>query len=335
MTSRPRSTAKTAHVESLTQLDDDEWDAALRETRRPYRFSHRAAAGRVLEAAYPGYRFIPYRAEYEDGSTILYPLVMVQRRLGPMSMALGMPLGWEGTPLPLTGTAQPVHLQALFDALEPCGVLKLHGGAGGSPPAAGNVSASVTHTLDVSGGFEVIWEGAFTASTRNMCRKAERGGLSVVQDSTPGGADAYYALYAESSRGWGYTDPPYPHQLFTALLASGHAQLWLGRVENRLIAGAVLLRGSEDLFYWSGAMDRDYRSVAPSNGVLRVAIEAACAEKVCYLDFGASTGLPGVEAFKRSFGAQPREYRTVSLSSWRYRQLERVRGRASRPHGRR
>lgn len=317
-------------LEELVPMDDAEWDAALAATGLPFRFSHRAAAGRALETAIPSYRFTPYRAAYDDGSSILFPLVAVTRQLRSLSMLLGMPFSLEGTPLPLAGTPSAPHVDALFREL---GALALYGGAGGSPPALGQVTHAVTHALDLSEGFDAVWSGSFTAKNRNVCRKAERAGVTVADESATGAAD-YWALYEMTARGWGADQPPYPRELFAALLASGAAELWLARLDGRPVAGALLLRGSHDLLYWSGAMDREHAGVAPSNAVLRVAIESACSRGVGYLDFGASTGLPGVEAFKRSFGATPREFISVALSSRRQRSLEWSRRHVARGLGR-
>jgi CelD/BcsL family acetyltransferase involved in cellulose biosynthesis len=64
------------------------------------------------------------------------------------------------------------------------------------------------------------------------------------------------------------------------------------------------------------------QALAPSNALLSEAIKAACSRGVSYLDFGASEGLPGVEKFKQSFGAQAREYGYAEMRSLRYRVLE-------------
>jgi hypothetical protein len=163
-----------------------------------------------------------------------------------------------------------------------------------------------------------------------MCRKAQRGGLTVERDSSPAAIAAYASLYRASSEAWGYATPPYPDILFEALLASQWAELWVAREGPKTVGGAVMLRGSDDLLYWSGAMNREYRHLAPSNALIRAVVEDACERGISYLDFGASTGLSGVEAFKRSFGAEERPYSSVSLSSWGYRQLERVQQGAAR-----
>ncbi len=312
------------HVTALEQPADERWDAELEAAGQPFRFSHRAGAGRAFEAAFASYRFIPCQVQYSDGAAALFPIVRMERRLGPLSMALGMPLGLEGTPIALQGELTARHVELLLAVLDRCGALNLSGGAGGSPPALGSTTEEVTHVLDLTCGYDQLWRRSFTDRTRNMCRKAQRAGLEVAAQSGERAVDAYYDLYARNSVQRGYASPPYPRRLFHALLATGAAELWSARVNGELIAGAVLLRGSEDLLYWSGAMDRERRSAAPSNAVIRAAIESACERGYAYFDFGSSNGLPGVEAFKRSFGAAAKPYTTISLSSWPYRRIDRA-----------
>jgi hypothetical protein len=301
-------------VEELVRLADSDWDAALEETGAPYRFSHRAGAGRAFEAAYQGYRYEPYRVRFRDGVTLLVPLTRVQRRAPQLTMLLGMPLGLEGRPVALEGEPAIGHVHGLFKALGGRGSLALNGGASGSPP--GNGPQHATHTLDLRPGFEWLWEHRFSSKNRNSCRKGERSGVEVSRSTD---VAVYFDLYARASRAWGYQEPPYPPALFSELLGSGHAELWLGRLEDRAIAGALLLRGSDDMLYWSGAVDAEHRTLAPGNLVIKTAIASACERGIGSFDFGASAGLPGVAAFKESFGASEVAYRSVELSSRTYR----------------
>lgn len=311
---------KGESVRHLERLGDQEWDAAVDSSGRAFRFSHRAAAGRAFEDAYPSYVFEPYRVEYRDGTTLLLPLVRVTRRLASLSMMLGMPLGLEGTPITLAGTPTIAHIHGLFRALAGAGMLAIYGGGAGSPPSRPSIGCSaVTHVLDLGGGFERLWTDALTSRNRNSCRKAERAGVRVSRESSSHSVAAYWELYELASRARGYMHAPYPRRLFAALLRSEHAELWLARLDDRVIAGAVLLRGSEDLFYWSGAMDRRFQGVAPSNAVIRGALQSACTRNLTYFDFGSSGGLPGVEKFKESFGPEERKYHSVELSSRSYR----------------
>jgi hypothetical protein len=316
---------KAVPVRHLVALSHAEWDAALEAAGEPYRFSHRAAAGRAFEAAYREYSFEPYRVEFGDGAVMLVPLVRVTRRLRALTMMLGMPRGLEGTPLVLEGETGPGHIAGLFAALAGCGHLTINGGAGGSPPANAAAGRATTHVLDLTVGFEQLWNEAFSPKNRNKCRKAENAGVQAQNESTPAMARVYHEIYAAASAKWGYTEPPYPPELFAALLESPDAQLWIARLDQEPIAGTVLLRGSHDLLSWSTAILPGRQELAPNNALLRAAIEAACDAGVRYVDFGASEGLPGVAKFKESFGAQPQDYAIVELSSLPNRVLERVR----------
>ena len=322
-------------LESLTELGDVEWDDAVAGAGVPFRFSHRAAAGRALEAAVDSYEFTPLRADYSDSTSLLFPLVRMHRRLEAMSVALGMPLGFEGTPIPLHGTATAAHVEAMFKALDSCGALEIYGGAGGSPPELGELTRSETHTLDLRPGFEALWTGSFTPTNRNKCRKAQRAGVVVSCDSSANGLAAFAALHSRNAQNWESGGGTPRSALFAAVLATGHCELWLARVDGELAAGALLLFGSDDVLYWAAAMDRDHRNAAPGNAALAAAIEAACQRGVAYLDFGASAGMPGVETFKRSFGAQTVSYMSISLQSRRYRQLEWARQLVGAAHPRR
>jgi hypothetical protein len=311
---------KPVAVDELVALPDEQWDQAIEASGRPFRFSHRAAAGRAFEAAYEEYRFEPYRVVYRDGTSLLVPLVRVQRRARGLTMLLGMPLGLEGTPIVTAGDPTAGHADGLFHALGGRGVLALHGGACGSPPGAGSAPFE-THILDLRPGFEWLWDNAFSSKNRNSCRKAERAGVEVnLSDDV----DAYYDLYAAASRAWGYPEPPYPRALMGALLESGSGELWMGHLDGEPIAGALLLHGSQDTLYWSGAVAAEHRTLAPGNAVIKTAIAAGCDRGTVTFDFGASTGLPGVSAFKESFGAAEVSYRNLELSSRGYRIAERL-----------
>jgi len=313
---------KPVPVTELEILGGEAWDAALSIAGEPYRFSHRAAAGAAFEATYPEYRFEPCRVTYRDGAVGLVPLVRVRRRLDALTMMLGMPLGLEGTPVAVEGPLAPGHVQGLFDALDSCGRLVLHGGAGGSPPVDGSVEHVTTHVLDLRPGFEVLWTDSFTSKNRNMVRKADKRGVEIANETAAGRADTYYDIYADASKQWGYASPPYPRSLISALIDSGEAELWIAREEGEAVGGLILLRGSSDVLYWSGATVPGKQELAPSNALLSEAIKAACERGVEYLDLGGSTGLPGVERFKESFGAQPRDYAIAEVRSLRYRALE-------------
>lgn len=320
---------KRVGVEAVVQLSDTEWDAALAQAGNPFRFSHRAAAAQAFGSAYASYSDASCRVDFADGVSALFPLVRVSRRLGAMARFAGLPLGWEGTPVALSGNVRLEHIAGAFRALGGRGGIEIHGGAGSSPPGA-SPHAHATHVLELGRGFDALWTDAFSSRSRNSCRKAANAGIEVARRRDPGAIDLYYELYAAASKAWGYGEPPYPRALFHGLLVSDHAELWLASLEGRVIAGALMLEGSDDLFYWSGALDREFQGVAPSNAIIEAAIRSACERGLRYFDFGASGALAGVEKFKISFGAEARGSRSLTIETRTARGLEwcrvRVRG---------
>lgn len=319
----------TVRLDDVRRLPADAWDEALAASGQRFRFSHRAEAGLELERAYPSYEALRLEASWSDGSRWLLPLVRVRRRLRVLDRLEGMPLGWEGTPLdvgtPMGGGAGAALDTGVEDGestgeaagpgqdrLRPLlrslggGSIRVNGGPWGTPPGAGREAVGHASVLDLTPGWDRIWSAAFSGKNRTSCRKAEKGGVVARPDADGEHVADYWRLYSDAATGWGYETPPYPRALVEGLARSPHAELWMAFVGERPAAGALLLAGSHDLFYWSGAMDRELGGLYPANAVLRHAIEAACARGYETFDFGASAGLDGVRRFKESFGAEPR-----------------------------
>ncbi len=316
----------------LVRVDPAGWDEKLAGSGRPFRFTHGADAGRALEKGFPEYRFEPLEVGYADGTRLLFPLVTVERRLPALTLRLGMPLDWEGTPVAAEGSPTSGKLRALFSALGGRGALRIVGGTGGSPPGEGlAVRKRTSHVLDLEPGYETIWSESFSGKNRTSCRKAHSLGVEARRADGSAAWATYYGLYAAASRDWGHATPPYPASLVQALAESDRAELWLGYREERVVAGAILLAGSEDVFYWSGAMDREGGVPGATNEVLRAAIESSSARGYRSMDFGSSEGLPGVRRFKESFGARPTTAWSVEVSSPGYRFLEGALRRVRRP----
>ena len=186
----------------------------------------------------------------------------------------------------------------------------------------GSAGESSTHVLELTPGYEALWENAFSGKNRNSCRKASRSGVAVRRTSSAKAATAYYRIYADATRQWGHDEPPYPKNLVEGLASSENADLWLAYIDDRAVAGALILKGTEDIFYWSGAMDRAHQSASPSNELLRAVLQWACERGYRYMDFGSSKGLPGVKKFKESFGARSVAVPVAEVTGRRHRALE-------------
>lgn len=309
-------------------VGSEEWQILLLNSEKPFRFSHRFDAGAALECAYPRFRHTPMEVRFANGSRVLFPMVKVRHRGFKLTSWFSMPLDWEGSPIILEGGFGGDELEGFFRSLGSGASLWLVGGAGGDPvdPATlgsgWRVEERQTHVLELGRDFEEVWLRSFSSKNRNSCRKAEREGVRVTSDGGAAAFGEYYSLYIQASSEWGYGTPPYPDVLFRALSRSDHAKVWLAWApgEVRPVAGAVVLLGNLDAFYWSGAMRRTHGWLSPMNAILKAVIRDACRSGLRYVDFGASPPGSGVGKFKESFGAHPRRvtalHKATRLHLW-------------------
>lgn len=291
----------------LTDLEvptPEAWDHLLEGVAAPVRFFHTSAATAALAEAFPEYEDRRCRARFEDGSDLMLPLVRARRRVPALSALVGLPLSWPGSPLAIAGEVTTEKIEAILTAAGDAGELRVFGGGLPGEARLGAGQGMETHLLDLEGGFDHVWERRMTGKARNMCRKAQGAGLRVEHIDTAAGMPHFRRLYVEATRDWGYADPPHPDALFQALSTSPGVEVTLAWSGDRPVAGTISLRGVQDLFQWATVMSRDHRDIAPTNGLLAFVIEDACARGFRWYDMGSSRGLPGVAAFKESFGAE-------------------------------
>jgi CelD/BcsL family acetyltransferase involved in cellulose biosynthesis len=184
-----------------------------------------------------------------------------------------------------------------------------------------------TAVIDCAGGLDVAMAGV-RGVTRRMAGQAARRGVHIVRAGA-NAAKPYYALLERASAGWQTGRPSISLALLTAVLHHGgdDAQIWLAHVGEHLIGGGIVLFGSDELFFWSAAMLREYSRFRPSNALNVVLIAQACSRGVRWYNLGASEGLPGVERFKHDLGATSVSYVEYSFQHPAFQLYEHVRSR--------
>jgi lipid II:glycine glycyltransferase (peptidoglycan interpeptide bridge formation enzyme) len=122
----------------------------------------------------------------------------------------------------------------------------------------------------------------------------------------------FAALYAEMSRTW-RSRCRLPRAFFVEVQRARSARvvLLLARHHGRLVAGNLALLHREGAVSWCGVMRKECRDLHPAVALHEETITQACAAGCPTYDLGPSPALPGVERFKREFGAEPR-----SFASW-------------------
>lgn len=182
-----------------------------------------------------------------------------------------------------------------------------------------------TAVIDCSAGFDAVLSN-IRGVTRRMAGQADRRGV-VCERAASSELPQYFEILKAASEGWGLAKPPATFELLQAVLERGgdDAQLWFARLDGEPIGGGVVFFGSEELFFWSAAMRRDFGKYRPSNALNLALIRAACERGVHWYNLGASEGLEGVARFKHDLGATSVPYSALSLRRPVFAMYERVR----------
>lgn len=176
-----------------------------------------------------------------------------------------------------------------------------------------------THILFLKNGFDYLWNNRFNKKNRNAIRKAEQNNVDILDGNSLQHFREYYKLYTESSKKWGYKNPPHPLKLYENMYKFGasNIQLRLAVKDDKTIGGVVSFYFNKTVFFWGSTVLQDYQMYRPVNLLLKDSIEYACNEGYENYNLGASGNLEGVRKFKESFGPE-----MVNLG--RYRILSRL-----------
>jgi len=163
--------------------------------------------------------------------------------------------------------------------------------------------------LDLPNDAETLFRDAFTSQNRNKIRKAEKLGVTARRAGDAAALTAYAALHRESAARL-HIAAAGRERLFAALAGTPGVDVWLAEKDGETIAGLLNFTHGGQVMNWGNASRRDAWGASPNNLLHWRALERACADTQGprLYNFGASTGLPGVETFKASFGARSHRY---------------------------
>ena len=178
------------------------------------------------------------------------------------------------------------------------------------------------HVLDLTSGFDHVWEKQFKSGMRRNVRKAEKAGLTVTCDTTGELVPDFYALFEASIARWGQqqNEPQWlarwrglrrdPISKFERIIKemNGLAKLWLAKQGDEPVA-AILVLQCQNAHYTRGVMNKPLANKTRANDYLHfLAIKAAC-EAGCFSYHMGETGQStSLAQFKEKFGARPFPY---------------------------
>lgn len=278
-----------------------------------------------------GYSVHHRHYSFADGTEALLPLFSRTISGNPLGLNWSPPAAWGfGGPL----STRPLHAGQLAAILEDC--THLPGAAIQIRPnpilaETWRQAAESTdwtrlerqaHVLDLSGGFDEVWNNRFPKRTRNLVQKAERIGITVETGSSARLVADFYGLLRLSFVRWAKKQNEYawlaslrgrlrdPERKFVGIarLCRDIMQVTIARRDGKAIAGIVVLYG-HNAHYTRGAMDEQAVGNTGANSLLHAtAIREAC-ERSCHVyNMGESGASTSIAAFKAGFGAVATPY---------------------------
>lgn len=293
-------------------------------TQSPEWLDSLCASGRYLDAS--------QYYELQDGRRALLPMVRRAHLSGWASTLDSMPASWGFGGLLVEGGVTVEAVSTVVDDLVARNALRVH--LRPNPLHAEVWAAAMTgrrgvsskpsnaHVLDLSGGFDTVWQQRFKSSTRSQVRKAERMGVVVETDTTGRLLPDLHTLLRTSVDRWAgrqheparlaqarfaRRDPPAKLQTIASHLG-GSCQVSVARFDGHPVAAVLVLRG-RNAHYTRGAMDEELATQTQANRLLhKVAIEAACESGCRSYHMGESGESAGLSQFKSRFGAVAHPY---------------------------
>ena len=283
-------------------------------TLQPSSFFHTAAWHDAVQRAWPRYR--PFALVARDAAGVVQGACAFAavRRLRLLRLYAG-PLGTYGGVLARHAAAAVALAQAMvaLGGERKLALVRVHDFDGSTARLVQDTPRwrswrETCQVLDLPEDPQTLFQQAFTSQNRNKIRKAEKAGVQVRCGRDAAALHIYASLYRSALPRFGVRHP-LPDSLFSALAGMDGVQVWIAEREGLAIAALLNLSGGGQIMNWGNVSRPDAWADAPNNLLHWRALEAGCrdAQGPRLYNFGGSAGLPGVHAFKASFGAREHE----------------------------
>lgn len=164
-----------------------------------------------------------------------------------------------------------------------------------------------THLIDLSAGFQKLWDTVLDKETRTCTRKAERCGVKVETINGKEGASILHSLYKKQAASWG-TRRVYPERLVCEIgrVMREKSRFWTGTLGGTPVCGVLVFYFKDTLMAWLSGQNAEGRKVCASHLLYSEILKDACEKGYSVFNFGGSGNMQGIRYFKESFGG--REY---------------------------
>ena len=302
-------------------LDAETWDAIADQSPGATWF-HTRAWSEATAHTDSRYRARGLGLRLSSGELCLFPLVVRAGalRVGPLGRAVSTQPGTYGGPL----LAERLLTRADWvEVLEILGEVPL-----GRIDCFGNVQDPVpsdlvarfrperrsTHVIEL-GSLPEDPLTTYRSTLRNEIRRSLAAGVTCRPIATDAELAEYFEVYQERLASWGKTpDKGIPFAMFEFLRAAPGAEIWCAfNADGAVAAGGIFLFTRRHCVWWQGAVHGDMTKLFPSKALIHHLVGECRERGLERLDFNPSSGIGGVDGFKRAF--RPTE---IEFDTWQH-----------------
>ena len=168
-----------------------------------------------------------------------------------------------------------------------------------------------TFILTLNNEPEILRKSFHKTSVQQRINKAKRENTIVRAGKTEEDMRIFYNLHILTRKKHGLPPQPYKffHNLWRIMHPRGLFNFLLAEHDSKVIAGAILLKFKDTVYYQESVSDsRFLKKYSPNHFLIWKAIEMACNEGFKYFDFGRTSPKDrGLIDFKRRWGTEEHE----------------------------
>jgi len=261
---------------------------------------------KLMENTFDKYQNDSKLITLDDDKEILLPLMKTKKLKGTFTCYQSMPLGTYGSFLS-NNLISNEQMEEVIHELNIPNLLIVENPFSGIKIPCDNKVPMETQILRLGEDkFPKLYKN-FRKDHRWAIKKSIKMGVLIDEARTLDDYKEYYNVYQDSVKRWKKSATSnYPFKLFENIykLHSHSIKLYVAKLNDKIISGALLLYHNNHISWWSGATLSDYFNYYPANLLQSKLIEISCFEGYLIYDFNPSGGHKGVYKFKHHFGTE-------------------------------
>lgn len=269
-------------------------------------FFHNYEWMKLMEDTFDKYQNASKLFTFDDGTEVILPLMLTKKLKGTFTCYQSLPLGVYGS-LVSKDHVSNGRANEIINELKMPNLLIVENPFSGMKISSDDKVPMETQILRLKeNGFKDLYKN-FRKGHRWAIKKSLKMGVVIDKAKTLDDFKEYYEVYQDSVKRWGRSATSnYPLKLFENIynLHSHSIKLYVAKLKDKIISGALLLYHNNHISWWHGATLSDYFNYYPANLLQSKLIEISCFEGYKIYDFNSSGGHEGVFKFKHHFGTE-------------------------------